>query len=85
MQALILAAILNYPVTPLCQQWVHRMEQNSRYAARLVWSPQKQRHIKRTDQAAAKVRQHCAVAADQAEVLVVSEPLVSTAVSGVDF
>lgn len=78
MQALILAAILNYPVTPLCQQWMDRMQRDSRYAARLVWSPQKQRHIKRTNHAAAKVQQHCAVAAGQDEVVAVSEAVAST-------
>ena len=85
MQALILAAILNYPVTPMCQQWVQRMERESRYAARLVWSPQKQRHLDRSDRAAAKVQQHCAVAVEQDDVVVVTEPVASSAASAAGF
>lgn len=61
MNALILAAILNYPVTPVCQQWLDRMDRESRHAARLVWSPQKERHIKRVNLAAEQVQAHCGV------------------------
>lgn len=85
MQALILAAILNYPVTPLCQQWTDRMERDARYAARLVVSPQQQRHIKRSNDAAAKMQQHCAVAASQDDLVAASPPVASTPVKATGF
>ena len=52
MNALILAALLSQPVSPICEQWIDRVEQESRYAARLVWSPRKERHIERMNEAA---------------------------------
>lgn len=62
MNTLILAAILNYSATPLCQQWTERMNQESRNAARYVWSPRKNRHIKRMNIAMENARLHCAEA-----------------------
>ena len=59
MEVLILAAVLHLPVTPECQQWLDRVDQESRAAARLVWSPQKERHIKRMNQAAERVNALC--------------------------
>ena len=59
MEALILAALLNMPVDSACQQWLDRVDQESKAAARLVWSPQKERHIKRMNQAAGKVSENC--------------------------
>lgn len=59
MQSLLLTAILSYPVAPVCQQWLDRRDRESRTAARLVWSPQKERHIKRMNYANDQVRQHC--------------------------
>ncbi len=59
METLILAVLLNMPVTPVCQQWIDRVDQESRAAARLVWSPQKERHIERMNQAARKARESC--------------------------
>lgn len=72
MNALILAALLSQPVSPLCEQWIDRMEQESRYAARLVWSPRKERHIERANQAAEMTQRHCESA--QAEQLAVRLP-----------
>ncbi len=74
MNALILAAILNYPVTPMCQQWLERMDRESRYAARLVWSPRKERHIQRVNEAAAQVKTHCAQQDTPADAVAVVEP-----------
>lgn len=73
MNALILAAILNYSATPLCQQWTDRMNQESRYAARYVWSPQKDRHIKRMNVAMQKARLHCAQSTDMGGAVAVQD------------
>lgn len=72
MNALILAALLSQPLSPLCEQWIDRMEQESRYAARLVWSPRKERHIERVNEAAEMTQRHCE--SGPAEQLAVSLP-----------
>ena len=74
MNALILAAILNYPVSPTCQQWLDRMDRESRYAARLVWSPRKERHIKRVNQAADQVNTHCGQQDTPADAVAIAAP-----------
>lgn len=73
MEMLILAALLNQPVSPLRQQWIDRMEQESRYAARLVWSPRKARHIQRVNEAAEMAQRHCE--SSQENQLAVRHPL----------
>ena len=60
MQALILAAVLNYTASPVCQQWQDRVDQESRIAARMVWSPQKERHMQRMNYAMEQAHVHCA-------------------------
>lgn len=77
MQALILAAILNQATPSLCQQWIDRVEQESRYASRLVWSPRKERHMQRLNEAADMARQHCE--SEQAEQLATRHTVVKTA------
>lgn len=77
MQALILAAILNQATPSLCQQWIDRVEQESRYASRLVWSPRKARHIKRLNEAADMAREHCE--SEQAEQLAARHTVASPA------
>ena len=74
MQVLILATILSYPVPPLCRQWLNRVDQESRHAARLVWSPQKERHIRRMNQASNEARKHC-----KAEIITDKVAAVTTA------
>lgn len=73
MQVLLLVAALSQPVTPVCQQWLDRVDQESRYASSLVWSPRKERHIARTKYAAKMARVHCELAAPDT-VAVQSEP-----------
>lgn len=59
MEALILAALLNLPVSAECQQWLDRVNDESNAAARMTWGPQKERHIKRMNKAAEKVTANC--------------------------
>lgn len=64
MEALIIAAVLSLPVTPECQQWLDRLDQESTAASRVVWGPKKERHIARMNKAADEVRENCYLDSD---------------------
>ena len=85
MEALILAALLNLPVSADCQQWLDRVNDESNAAARMTWGPQKERHIKRMNKAAEKVNTNCYMDPNDEGQVADAKPVKSTGIGGGGF